>query len=183
MTRDRKLATTEEASASFPLISTATVPTARPTRYGKQLVTHMAHKITGAWDEASSTGYLLFDREGPAVGRVNVSCSPDSLLLRLASTSERAQHLEHIVGIHLARFGARDSLAVSWQRIDGGEGTHQGPLTPARERPHARRRMGCPSGPRARKATRARRTDPRDVAAARVSFRRGFPREPARGEG
>lgn len=147
MTRDRKLATTEEASASFPLISTATVPTARPTRYGKQLVTHMAHKITGAWDEASSTGYLLFDREGPAAGRVDVSCSPDSLLLRLASTSERAQHLEHVVGIHLARFGARDSLAVSWQRIDGGEGTHQGPLTLEEVEAHARARKAARRAP------------------------------------
>ena len=144
MTRDRKLATTEEASASFPLISTATVPTARPTRYGKQLVAHMAHKITGAWDEASSTGYLLFDREGPAAGRVDVSCSPDSLLLRLASTSERAQHL---VGIHLARFGARDSLAVSWQRIDGGEGTHQGPLTLEEVEAHARARKAARQAP------------------------------------
>ena len=154
MTRDRKLAPTEDASASFPLVSPATVPTARPARYGKQLVTHMAHKITGAWDEASSTGYLLFDREGPAAGRVGVSCSPDSLLLRLASTSERAQHLEHVVGIHLARFGARDSLAVSWQRVDGGEGTHQGPLSLEEVEAHARARRaarqapdGMPEGP------------------------------------
>lgn len=107
----------------------------------------MAHKITGAWDEASSTGYLLFDREGPAAGRVDVSCSPDSLLLRLASTSERAQHLEHVVGIHLARFGARDSLAVSWQRIDGGEGTHQGPLTLEEVEAHARARKAARQAP------------------------------------
>ena len=74
--------------------------------------------------------------------------------MRLASTSERAQHLEHIVGIHLARFGARDSLAVAWQRVDGGEGTHQGPLSLEEVEAHARARRaarqapdGMPEGP------------------------------------
>ena len=37
----------ESTSASFPLIATASVPTERAARYGKQLVSHMGHKITG----------------------------------------------------------------------------------------------------------------------------------------
>ena len=124
--------------ASFPLVSTANVPTQRAARYGKQLVSHMAHKITGAWDESSGSGYLLFDREGPAVGRFDVSAMPSALVLELRTTPERADHLEHVAGIHLARFGVRDALTISWRRTDGSVGSTQGPLTPDEVEAHAR---------------------------------------------
>ena len=128
----------EPTSASFPLIATASVPTERAARYGKQLVTHMAHKVTGAWDEEAASGYLLFDREGPVLGRFDVIASASDLRLELRTTPERADRLEFIVGIHLARFGARDSLAISWERTDGSEGTTQGPLTPEEVEAHTR---------------------------------------------
>ena len=131
-------ATPSTAEASYPLISVATVPTARAARYGKQLVSHMAHKITGSWDEEAGSGYLLFDREGPVLGRFDVIASASDLRLELRTTPERADRLEFIVGIHLARFGARDSLAISWERTDGSEGTTQGPLTPEEVEAHAR---------------------------------------------
>lgn len=126
------------AEASYPLISVATVPTERAARYGKQLVSHMAHKITGSWDEEAGSGYLLFDREGPILGRFDVIASASDLRLELRTEPERADRLEFIVGIHLARFGARDSLAISWERTDGSEGTTQGPLTPEEVEAHAR---------------------------------------------
>ena len=128
----------ESTSASFPLIATASVSTERAARYGKQLVSHMGHKITGSWDEEAGSGYLLFDREGPILGRFDVIASPSDLRLELRTTPERAEHLEHVAGIHLARFGARDSLAISWERTDGSEGTTQGPLTPEEVEAHAR---------------------------------------------
>ena len=128
----------ESTSASFPLIATASVSTERAARYGKQLVTHMAHKVTGAWNEEAGSGYLLFDREGPVLGRFDVIASASDLRLELRTTPERAEHLEHVAGIHLARFGARDSLAISWERTDGSEGTTQGPLTPEEVEAHAR---------------------------------------------
>jgi len=128
----------EPASASFPLIATASVPTERAARYGKQLVSHMGHKITGSWDEEAGSGYLLFDREGPVLGRFDVIASASDLRLELRTTPERADRLEFIVGIHLARFGARDSLAISWERTDGSEGTTQGPLTPEEVEAHTR---------------------------------------------
>ena len=131
-------ATPSTAEASYPLISVATVPTERAARYGKQLVSHMAHKITGAWHEAAGNGYLLFDREGPVLGRFDVVASPSDLRLELHTEPERADRLEFIVGIHLARFGARDSLAISWERADGSEGSTQGPLTPEEVEAHAR---------------------------------------------
>ena len=128
----------EPTSASFPLIATASVPTERAARYGKQLVSHMGHKITGSWDEEAGSGYLLFDREGPVLGRFDVIASASDLRLELSTTPERAEHLEHVAGIHLARVGARDSLAISWERTDGSEGTTQGPLTPEEVEAHAR---------------------------------------------
>ena len=128
----------EPASASFPLIATASVSTERAARYGKQLVSHMGHKITGSWDEEAGSGYLLFDREGPVLGRFDVVASASDLRLELHTEPERADRLEFIVGIHLARFGARDSLAISWERTDGSEGSTQGPLTPEEVEAHAR---------------------------------------------
>ena len=131
-------ATPTTAKASYPLISVATVATERAARYGKQLVSHMGHKITGSWDEEAGSGYLLFDREGPVLGRFDVIASASDLRLELRTEPERADRLEFIVGIHLARFGARDSLAVSWERADGSEGSTQGPLTPEEVEARAR---------------------------------------------
>ncbi len=131
-------ATPSTAEASYPLISVAIVPTERAARYGKQLVSHMAHKITGSWDEEAGSGYLLFDREGPVLGRFDVVASASDLRLELRTEPERADRLEFIVGIHLARFGARDSLAISWERTDGSEGSTQGPLTPEEVEAHTR---------------------------------------------
>lgn len=124
--------------ASFPLASAASVPTQRAARYGKQLVSHMGHKITGVWDEEAGSGYLLFDREGPVLGRFDVIASPSDLRLELRTTPERAAHLEHVAGIHLARFGARDGLTIAWRRSDGSAGSTQGPLTPDEVEAHAR---------------------------------------------
>lgn len=133
----------EPATASFPLIATASVSTQRAARYGKQLVSHMGHKITGSWDEEAASGYLLFDREGPVLGRFDVIASPSDLRLELRTTPERAEHLEHVAGIHLARFGARDGLAIAWQRTDGSEGSVQGPLTPEEVEERARARKAA----------------------------------------
>lgn len=130
--------TRSTGETSFPLISVAMIPTKRAARYGKQLVSHMGHKITGFWDEEASSGYLLFDREGPVLGRFDVVASASNLRLELRTEPEHADRLEFIVGIHLARFGARDSLAISWERTDGSDGSTQGPLTPEEVEARAR---------------------------------------------
>ena len=107
----RETTTPSTVEASYPLISVATVPTERAARYGKQLVSHMAHKITGSWDEEADSGYLLFDREGPVLGRFDVIALPSDLRLELRTEPERT---------------------------DGSEGTTQGPLTPEEVEAHAR---------------------------------------------
>jgi len=100
----------------------------------------MAHKITGFWDEEEGIGYLLFDHEGPVLGRFDVIASPSDLRLELRTTPERAAHLERVAGIHLARFGARDGLTIAWRRSDGSAGTTQAPLTPNEVEAYARER-------------------------------------------
>ena len=152
--------TPSTAEASYPLISVATVPTERAARYGKQLVSHMGHKITGSWDEEAGNGYLLFDREGPVLGRFDVIASASDLRLELRTEPERADRLEFIVGIHLARFGARDSLAISWERTDGSEGSTQGPLTPEEVEAHTRAGLGTAGHPSMARAAQAGRPSP-----------------------
>jgi len=118
------------AQPTFSCLSTARVSTDRPSRYGKQLAAHMGRKITATWDETAQTGSLIFDREGPATGVVGLSCHDGVLQLDLAADDEHLERLEQVTGIHLARFGAKEGLVVSWIRQDGTPGTTQGPLTP-----------------------------------------------------
>ena len=118
------------AQPTFSRRSIARVTTDRPARYGKQLAGHMGRKITTMWDEDAETGSLTFDREGVATGVVELSCHDDVLQLDLAADDVHLERLEQVTGIHLARFGAKEGLVVSWIRQDGTPGTTQGPLTP-----------------------------------------------------
>ena len=118
----------DSAQPAFSRLSTARVSTDRPSRYGKQLATHMGRKITSSWDETAQTGSLTFDREGAATGVVRLSCHDGVLQLDLAAEDEHLERLEQVTGIHLARFGAKEGIVVSWIRQDGTPGTTQGPL-------------------------------------------------------
>ena len=117
------------AQPTFSRRSIARVTTDRPARYGKQLTGHMGRKITAVWDD-DATGSLTFDREGAVTGVVELSCHDDILQLDLAAADAHLERLEQVTGIHLARFGAKEGLVVSWFRQDGNPGTTQGPLTP-----------------------------------------------------
>ena len=124
---------TDSANSAQPVFSrrsTARVSTNRPSRYGKQLASHMGRKITATWDETTQTGSLAFGREGATTGVVGLSCHDGILQLDLAADGTHLERLEQVTGIHLARFGAKDGLVVSWIRQDGTPGTTQGPLTP-----------------------------------------------------
>lgn len=115
---------------AFPRTSIARVAAGRPARYGKQLAGHMGRKITTTWDEDGETGFLEFNREGPTTGVVELSCDGDVLVLRLSAADEHLERLEEVVGIHLARFGAKQGMVVRWERGDGTPGTTQGPVKP-----------------------------------------------------
>lgn len=138
------------SSPTFDCRSVARVPTSRPARYGKQLASHMGRKITASWDEATSTGELQFNREGPVTGVVTLTCEAQTLVMDLRSTAEHLPRLEQVAGIHLARFGCKDQLVVSWVRADGQPGTTQGPLTAAEMAQMRRPRPGSASEPTAR---------------------------------
>ena len=103
--------------------SVATVATSRAAGYGKQLAAHMGRRIPASWDGES--GSLEF----PGSCTVGLNASDEALTMTLDCSSEEIGHFESVVGRHLARFGARDALAVSWIRDDGSEGTAQGPFT------------------------------------------------------
>ena len=99
----------------FSRRSVARVATDRPDRYGRQLAAHMSRKITTAWDDASATGSL--------------ACDDGALVLTLRTTEADLARLEQVTGIHLARFGHKEGLAVIWVHDDGTPGTTQGPLS------------------------------------------------------
>ena len=116
------------------MISVANVPTERAPRYGHQLASHMGRKIDTQWDEDSARGMLIFTREGMPGGECAITCTDQHLRLELKTSPEAVEHLEFVVGIHLARFGYRDGLEIAWVRTDpqtGEEvaGSTQGPLT------------------------------------------------------
>ncbi|WP_115728140.1 DUF2218 domain-containing protein [Actinomyces culturomici] len=114
---------------STRLRSLARVATDRPARYGKQLCAHMGRKIDAAWDEGSSTGRLVFARDGVESGACRLTCDDDVLVPSLDTDPAEAERLETVVGVHLARFGAKDSLVAVWDR-EGAAGSTQGPFTP-----------------------------------------------------
>lgn len=99
--------------------STASVPTARPGRYAKQLVAHMSRKVPAHWDDAAASGRVSFP-----TGELELGCDPDALLLTLTADAD-LERWEGVVGSHLVRFGTRDELVVHWRRGDGTAGTVQ----------------------------------------------------------
>lgn len=101
--------------------STARVPTDRPGRYGRQLVSHMSRRGHGEWDDGQGSGTLELSG-----GRLRLETTEDALVLRLAvPPGGDVARLEDVIGRHLVRFGTRDELVVSWQRTDGTAGTVQ----------------------------------------------------------
>jgi hypothetical protein len=94
----------------------------------------MGRKIDAQWDDESARGTLIFTREGMPGGECAISCTDQHLRLELKTSPEAVEHLEFVVGIHLARFGYRDGLEIAWVRTapQTGEevaGSTQGPLT------------------------------------------------------
>ncbi len=93
------------------LSSRADVPTDAPARYAKQLVSHLGRKVPftedgdGAW---TITG-------GDARGRIAVGDGVLSMHVE-ASDIQTLDRLEHALGSHLQRFGARAGLTVTWHR-------------------------------------------------------------------
>ena len=92
----------------------AEVPTDRPERYVKQLVSHLGRRLEGSVDEDSGVGRLT----GPAFA---VTLEPAGKALVLEASAEDAEGLARItdvVGSHLQRFAAStEELTVEWSPV------------------------------------------------------------------
>ena len=93
------------------LTSHADVPTDAPARYAKQLVSHLGRKVPFS-EEADGAWTVTV---GDARGRIAVGVDVLSLHVE-ASDVETLDRLEHALGSHLERFGARAGLTVAWRR-------------------------------------------------------------------
>lgn len=93
--------------------ATALVITDRPARYGKQLASHMGHKLTVVEIEG---GYrLTFNRDGNFGGYGDLISRENGLEMTVyALTAEGAQRVADVLDRHLVRFGERDDLVVNF---------------------------------------------------------------------
>ena len=93
------------------LSSHAEVRTDAPARYAKQLISHLGRKAPFTEDADGAWTFAV----GDAHGRIVIG--EDVLTLGAeAPDVETLTRIEHALGSHLERFGARAGLTVAWQR-------------------------------------------------------------------
>ena len=91
--------------------SRADVPTDKPDRYAKQLVSHLGRKAPFTEETAGAWTTTVGD------ARARIVVGADVLTLHAdAPDAETLSRLEHALGGHLERFGARAGLSVAWRR-------------------------------------------------------------------
>ena len=93
------------------LFSRADVRTDAPARYAKQLVSHLGRKVP--FTEGADGAWTV--TVGDARGRIVVGDGVLTLHVE-APDVETRDRLEHALGGHLERFGARAELTVAWRR-------------------------------------------------------------------
>ncbi|GAA4574780.1 DUF2218 domain-containing protein [Planotetraspora kaengkrachanensis] len=96
-------------------VSTAQVATSRPSRYIKQLVSHMGRKVTAEL-AGDGRGTLTF-----AQGTCVLTPSGDHLeLIVTAADAEAVAGVQDVVTRHLVRFATQETLDVDWtEPIEG----------------------------------------------------------------
>jgi hypothetical protein len=89
--------------------SVATVLTATPERYAKQLASHLGHKVQVRTEEAGDR--LVF-----GAGSCLLEPRTDTLVLSaVADDPDALELVQRVVGSHLERFGQRNELTVNWE--------------------------------------------------------------------
>jgi enamine deaminase RidA (YjgF/YER057c/UK114 family) len=94
------------------MMSTAVVVTDSPSRYAKQLLSHLGHKVTvePLADQPAPAGRLVF-----AYGTGTVVPQGGALVLEAAAAdAESLARVKDVMQRHLEKFGARRELLVSW---------------------------------------------------------------------
>jgi hypothetical protein len=95
--------------------SVATVPTDRPERYLKQLISHLGTQIDAEKSEDGHSGTLIF-----SAGSCALTAEPGKLhMTARAQDPERLAAVEDVVARHLVRFGEKEALAVEWSGAVG----------------------------------------------------------------
>jgi hypothetical protein len=93
------------------LISRAEVPTDNAARYAKQLISHLGRKIEFTQDTPAAWTAVI------GQDRIRILVSDTALSLHAQASEEQTlARLEHALGSHLERFGARAGLSVRWHR-------------------------------------------------------------------
>ena len=98
------------------LLSIAVVATDASARYGKQLLSHLGHKVKvePLPDQPAPAGRLVF-----AYGIGTVLPQPGQLVLRAtAADTESLAHVQDVLQRHLEKFGARKELVVTWGPVE-----------------------------------------------------------------
>jgi uncharacterized protein len=88
--------------------SRALVATAKPSQYLLQLAKHFRHKLDVRFDERHA--FIPF-----AFGHAELRAGASALTVTVfAQTPGELSRVEHVIAVHLERFGRRDALAVTW---------------------------------------------------------------------
>lgn len=92
------------------VLSRADVATDSPSRYAKQLLSHLGRKVEFTTNGVTSTASIA-----GGTGTIMIGVGILTLLAQ-GPDDETVERIEHVLGTHLGRFGARNELVVSWQR-------------------------------------------------------------------
>jgi catechol 2,3-dioxygenase len=96
------------ATTETGLSSRAAVATAKPSPYLLQFAKHFRHKLDVTFDEHYAVIPL-------AAGVAELAAAGETLTIAAhAHTPADLARVEHVIGSHLERFGARDELKVTW---------------------------------------------------------------------
>ncbi len=126
------------------MMSTAVVVTDASTRYAKQLLSHLGHKVTvePLADQPAPAGRLVFP-----YGTGTVVPQDGTLVLEAAAAdAESLARVKDVMQRHLEKFGARRELVVSWgpEGSAGAAPTDHEPPTAAAESAGAAEPNGGP---------------------------------------
>jgi hypothetical protein len=87
---------------------TASVPTERPERWAKQLLSHLSEKVDVVHE--GDGGTVTF-----AAGRGVIRVEPNLLVFEAeGETQEDVQLVQNVLGGHFERFAAKDGLTANW---------------------------------------------------------------------
>ncbi|MFF1574222.1 DUF2218 domain-containing protein [Leifsonia sp. NPDC058292] len=94
----------------YALSSRAEVPTDRPERWAKQLVSHLSNRLEPR-EVPNGHAFDIGDAEG------RVLAEPGRVVLTATADDEDAlARVEDVLGRHLERFGDKEELKVVWHR-------------------------------------------------------------------